>query len=130
LKIQKKWGHSAGPALAHGRGNVGLVHEPFWPAGALGRHVAAHVGWRARRWPGGDRLVTRSYPRAPWGLQGGARQGAGRRGSLEMASGGGAEKRSGAVACQRRRGAPVVVGGSIEVLEHEGEERKVRGMAT
>jgi hypothetical protein len=47
-----------------------------------------------------------------------------------MASGGGVEKRSDATASQRWRGAPVVVGDSGEVLEHEGEERKVRGMAT
>jgi hypothetical protein len=47
-----------------------------------------------------------------------------------MADGGGAEKRSGAAAFQRRRGAPVVVGGRGRVLEHEGEERKVRGMST
>jgi hypothetical protein len=47
-----------------------------------------------------------------------------------MAGGGGAEKQSGAAASQRRRGAPVVIGDSGEVLEHEGEERKVRGMTT
>jgi hypothetical protein len=116
--------------LGHGPGNVGLVRRPFWPAGALGWHGAARAGWRARRLPGSDRTATRSYPRAPWGLRGGTEEGAGRRGSPEMASGGGPEKRSGAVACQRRRGAPVVVGGGVEVLEHEGEERKVRGMAT
>jgi hypothetical protein len=33
-------------------------------------------------------------------------------------------------AVQRRRGAPVVVGHSGGVLKHEGEEKKVRGMAT
>jgi hypothetical protein len=47
-----------------------------------------------------------------------------------MADDGGAEKRSGATAFQQRRGALVVVGGNGGVLEHEGEERKVRGMST
>jgi hypothetical protein len=46
-----------------------------------------------------------------------------------MAGGFGVEKRSDAVPSQCRRCAPVVIGDSGEVLEHEGEERKVRGMA-
>jgi hypothetical protein len=47
-----------------------------------------------------------------------------------VVSSGGAEKRSGAAVSQQRQGAPVVVGGNGEDLEHKGEERKVRGMAT
>jgi hypothetical protein len=46
-----------------------------------------------------------------------------------MADGFGVEKRSDTVASQCRRCAPVVIGDNGEVLEHEGEERKVRGMA-
>jgi hypothetical protein len=37
---------------------------------------------------------------------------------------------AGVAAVQRRRGAPVVFGHSGGVLKHEGEEKKVRGMAT
>jgi hypothetical protein len=91
---------------------VGLSHEPFWPTGALGRrgalwslgHHAQRAWWRARRQPGGDRSVTKSYPRAPWGLRGGAMQGEVAWFSPEMAGEGGVKKRSGEAALLWQRG--------------------------
>jgi hypothetical protein len=61
---------------------------------------------------------------------GGAGQGEGGGTSPRMAGDGEGGSAADMVAVQWRRGTPVVVGGSSGVLEHEGEEKKVRGMAT
>jgi hypothetical protein len=75
-KCKRKWKnenrvHSARPASAHGLDAVGPAHEPFWPAGVLGRlgaltrsPLAARVGWRAHRWPDSYQLAGRFTPQA------------------------------------------------------------------
>jgi hypothetical protein len=61
---------------------------------------------------------------------GGAEQGEGGGTSPRMAGDGEGGSATDMVAVQWQRGTPVVVGGSSGVLEHKGEEKKVRGMAT